>query len=281
VLGIVLALTSSVCWGVADFLGGTQARRVPLLRVLLVSQTVGLLGVTLLVAVRGTGAPDMVRLLPAAGGGLAGMLALTGFYRALAIGTMSIVAPISATGVAVPVIVGLAQGDRPAALQLVGIVAASVGVVLASRERGPGVQQPRGSTRASIALALMAAVGFGSFFVGMRASARFDVPWALFAARAAGVGALVVAAAVRGAAGGLVNRPLWPLAVMGLLDLAANAFYALATRHGLLSVVAVLGSLYPAVTVLLARAVLHERVTRSQELGVLATLAGVVAISAA
>jgi drug/metabolite transporter (DMT)-like permease len=278
-LGIALALTSSVCWGVADFMGGTQARRISLLRVLLISQAVGLLGVTVFIVARRASPPEFVRLLPAVGGGLAGILALTGFYRALAIGTMSVVAPISATGVVVPVIVGLAQGDRPAALQLAGIAAASVGVVLASREHGPGVEEPAAS-RASIALALVAAVGFGSFFVGMRASARFDVAWALFAARAAGVGALLAAVAIRGSLGSARGRPVWPLAVMGLLDLGANALYAVATRHGLLSVVAVAASLYPLATVLLARVLLGERVRRVQELGIVAALAGVVMIAA-
>src|SRR5437763_16017516 len=154
-----------MCWGVSDFLGGLQSRRLPLLRVMLITQLGGLVGMGVLLAARWVPPPAFHRLVPAIGGGAAGLIGLAAFYRGLAIGTMSIVAPISATGVAVPVIVGIAGGERPAALQVAGIAAAVVGVVLASREHGPGIEPPTDS-RASIALALVAAVGFGSFFVG-------------------------------------------------------------------------------------------------------------------
>jgi drug/metabolite transporter (DMT)-like permease len=278
VLGLALALSSSVCWGVADFIGGTQARRLPLLRVMLVSQAVGLAGVTVLVIAHATAPPDLGTLLPAVGAGVAGIGALTAFYRALAIGTMSIVAPISATAVAVPVIVGIAGGEHPTALQVAGIVAATAGVVLASREDDSALHQHR-IPRASILLALLAALGFGTFFVGLRASARTDVVWALFAQRGAGVAMLTGAWFALRPIGGDA-APSWSLVVMGLLDLGANGLYAIATRHGLLSVVAVAASLYPLATVLLARIVLGERVRRIQELGVLAALAGVVLIAA-
>lgn len=278
-LGLGLGLTSSLCWGVSDFIGGLSARRLPLLFVMISSQAVGLAVVIGVVAVRGTSAPGLVRLLPAAGGGLAGIAALTSFYRALAIGTMSVVAPIAATGVSVPVVVGIARGDHPASSQLVGIVIAVIGVVLASREHGPGIED-RGASRASIALALLSAVGFGCYFVGVQSSARADPMWALLASRVAGVALLLVVAAVQG--GIAVARPgrLWPLALMGVLDVSATGFYAVATRHGLLSVVSVAASLYPLATVLLARVVLGERVRRVQELGIAAALAGVVLMAA-
>src|SRR2546430_10220300 len=133
-LATALGVGSSLFWGLADFGGGLQSRRFPVISVLLVSQAVGLAGIAIIVALSGEPAPSLGDLWPAAAGGAGGLLALSAFYRALAIGTMSIVAPISATGSAVPVIVGLASGERPGALQLVGIVAAGVGVVLASRE---------------------------------------------------------------------------------------------------------------------------------------------------
>jgi drug/metabolite transporter (DMT)-like permease len=278
-LGLGLGLTSSLCWGVSDFIGGLSARRLPLLFVMVSSQAVGLAVVIGVVAIRGTGAPALVRLLPAVGGGLAGIAALTGFYRALAIGTMSVVAPIAATGVSVPVVVGIARGDHPAASQLVGIVIAVIGVVLASREHGPGIED-RGASRASVALALLAAAGFGCYFVGVQSSARADPMWALLASRVAGVALLLVVAAVQG--GIAVARPgrLWPLALMGVLDVSATGLYAVATRHGLLSVVSVAASLYPLATVVLARVVLGERVRRVQELGIAAALAGVVLMAA-
>jgi drug/metabolite transporter (DMT)-like permease len=278
-LAIALGLASSLSWGVADFIGGTRARRFAVLRVVLVSQAVGLIGATVLVIVHGTSPPELGRLLPAVGGGVAGIMALTAFYRALAIGTMSIVAPISACAVAVPVIVGIAGGDRPAALQVAGIVTAVVGVVLASREDDQALHT-RPVSRTSILLALLAALGFGTFFVGLRASARHDVVWALFAQRGAAVAVLVGAALALRTPGVFEVRQAPSLLVMGLLDLAANGLYALATRHGLLSVVAVTSSLYPLATVLLARIVLGERVRRIQEAGIATALAGVVLIAA-
>jgi len=246
---------------------------------MLVSQSVGLAGVLILVAVRAQAPPNAVRLLPAVAGGIGGIVGLTAFYRGLAIGTMSIVAPISATGVIVPVIVGVAGGDRPGSLQVAGVAAATVGVVLASREDGPDVDGQPGS-RLSLVFALTAAAGFGTFFVGLRASARADVPWALVASRGAGVVVLLAAALVLRPDSIRERTALMPLVAIGALDLSANGLYALATRHGLLSLVAVAASLYPLATVVLARLLLGERVRRMQEVGIAAALAGVVLIAA-
>jgi drug/metabolite transporter (DMT)-like permease len=266
---------------VSDFVAGTQARKMPVLRVLLVSQGLGLAAVIIALVINGTGPPDLARMAPAVGAGVAGIAALGAFYRALAIGSMSIVAPIAATGVAVPVIVGIAGGDRLAGVQLAGIIAAAVGVALASREHPDRpAAEGRGLTRTSILLALVAALGFGSFFVGLRVTARHDVLWALFGARGAGVIALSLAAVAVRPPGWPERRSLLPLATVACLDLVANVLYAVATRHGLLSEVAVASSLYPVATVLLARVVLGERVRRVQELGILAAIAGVAMIAA-
>lgn len=278
-LGLALALSASLCWGVADFVGGLQSRRLPLLVVILFSQAAALAVLVIVVAARGQGPPRFVHMLPAAAAGLAGMAGLMAFYRALAIGTMSIVAPIAATGVCVPVAVGIAGGEHPATLQLAGILAAVVGVVLVSREPGSAPER-RELARASITLALVAAVGFGSFAVGLRDSARYDVLWALVAARVPGVLALAVAFAIARPARPGAARLYLPLAVMGGLDLFANGLYALATRHGLLSIIAVAASLYPLATVILARVVLGERVRRSQEIGIAAAVAGIAMIAA-
>jgi drug/metabolite transporter (DMT)-like permease len=192
---------------------------------------------------------------------------------------MSVVAPISATGAVVPVLVGLAQGERPDTLQVVGMALALVGVICASRE--PAEAHGPSPKRAAIGLALVAALGFGTFYVALdQATSDAGVTNSLVVARFASLAMLGVAA--------LATRPALPrapldvgrLGVIGLLDLSANGLYALATREGLLSVVSVLGSLYPAVTVVLARVVLKERVAPVQEVGVLLALAGVVAITA-
>ena len=264
-----------------------MARRAALAAVVAISQAVGLAGVAVIVAAGGEPAPPVSELLPAAGGGIAGMIALAAFYRGLAIGTMSIVAPISATGAGVPVVVGLATGDRPGTIVLAGIVLAVLGVVLAAREETPeagaGETLERSvaaaTARRAVLLALVAALGFGTFFVGMDASADADVFWALLAARSASVTLLLIAL--------LVLRPPLPsrprtvalIAAVGAGDLAANGCFAAATTSGLLSVVAVLGSLYPVVTVLLARVFLGERVRREQEAGIAAVLVGVALIA--
>lgn len=279
-LAVALGLGSSLCWGLADFFGGVQSRQRSLLAVLLVSQVIALvlLGVFAL-AFAGGELPNATAVGWAALAGTVGCFALAAFYRGLAIGTMSIVAPLSATGAAVPVLVGVAEGERPGAVQVAGMVLALIGILLASRETS-GETKSRAS-RASVGLALVAALGFGTFFVGVaRASDTADVTWVILISRSCSL-VLIAAAA-------LATRPelpraasaLWPLAAVGVLDLGANGLYAVATTEGLLSIVAVLGSLYPAVTVVLAHLVLAERLTRTQGAGVLATLFGVVAISA-
>lgn len=278
-LGLVLALGSSLCWGVSDFLGGLQSRRLPLMWVMLLTQAAGLVGLAVLLALRGVPPPALHRLAPAVGGGVAGLIGLTGFYRGLAIGTMSIVAPVSATGVAVPVLVGVAGGERPALLQALGIVTALLGIVLASRE--PAAEPIAASrARASLGLALVGALGFGLFFVGVRAAARSDPWWAAFCARATSTVLLCAVAAVVPVVPSSARRGLPILLVVGVLDVGANLLFALASRHGLLSIVSVLSSLYPLATVLLARAVLGERVRRAQEVGIVLALAGVLLIAA-
>jgi drug/metabolite transporter (DMT)-like permease len=193
---------------------------------------------------------------------------------------MSIVAPIASTGAALPVIVGLAEGERPSAVQAIGIAVAIVGVMLAGREPDDPARTSE-SSRAALGLALLAALGIGMTFVGLdQATQTAGVAWSLLGQRALEVTLFAVAV--------LVTRPTLPrerttlgaLALLGVLDMSAQAMFAVATTKGLLSIVSVLSSLYPATTVLLARTVLHERVSRLQEAGVVAILAGVVAISA-
>jgi drug/metabolite transporter (DMT)-like permease len=281
VLAAVLALASSLSWGLSDFLGGFQSRRHHVLAVMLLSQGLALALIAVAVLAGAPTEHDAASTAWAAGVGVLGLLGLLAFYRALAIGTMSIVAPISATGVAIPVLVGLASGERPDALQVAGIVLACAGVVLAAREAPSADAEARRAGRASIGLALIAAIGFGTFFAGIdRAEETADVAWVLLAARTADVLVLVLAA--------LALRPRMPtapaalgaIAAIGVFDLLANLLFVLAAGRGLLSVVGVLGSLYPAVTVVLARLVLHERLSRAQNAGVLITLAGVVALAA-
>lgn len=275
-LGIALALASSVCWGISDFLGGLQSRRISVLAVLLVSQPAGL-GLALAVAVVvGGGALSSADVAIATGAGATGVLALAAFYRAMALGSVSVVATIGALGIAVPVVAGIVGGDSPSAVQGAGAVAAFAGAVLVAREPDP---EWRRATAVSVGLAAIAGVGFGLFFWGLDLASPPNPAWTIVCARIGGVATLVaVAVAMRPAL--RIERGMAPaLATIAVCDVAANSLFAVATNHGLLSLVAVAGSLYSAVTVLLARLVLGERLAPVQRAGVVLALVGVAALA--
>ncbi len=297
---ILLGLAAGLCWGVGDFFGGVQSRRLPILAVALWSQLAGGLAlVAVLVAVGGEAAP--AGLLWGIGGGLFSGGALLLLYRGLATGIMSVVAPISACGALVPVFVGLARGEVPGVFASLGIVAALAGITVVSLQARPapvasrvaahesvpargGAPLPHGPyiARGALLLALGAALGFGMFFVLVRqGSADGTSPlWVVAGAR---VGSLMTMLSVIV----LGRRPApWPgrqigtITIVGLLDTAANALFAYAAWLGDLGVAAVLASLYPVATVLLGRLVLDERLTRLQAAGVAMALAGVALIAA-
>lgn len=276
-LGIALALGSSVAWGISDFLGGLQSRRISALTVLLVSQPVGLLlALGVAIAVGGDSLSTQHAAI-AFGAGAAVVLALGAFYRAMALGSVTVVATIGALGVLVPVTAGLIQGDRPAAVQAVGALAGVVGVVLVTRQPDP---EWRVAGRAAVGLAALAALGFGVFFVGLDVASGPQPTWTIVAARVGGVVTLLVAAAfVRPSM--RIEPSLFPILVaIGCFDVLANSLFAIATNHGLLSLVAVAGSLYSAVTVMLARFILRERLAPVQATGVVVALTGVALIAA-
>ncbi|MDX6688672.1 MAG: hypothetical protein QOG15_129 [Solirubrobacteraceae bacterium] len=278
---LAFALGSSLLWGIADFFGGLKSRSYPVPVVLAIMYSSSLTVMAVFIAVRGEGPPDATALFAALSAGLVGISALAAFYRALSIGTMSIVAPIASTGVALPVIVGIAQGERPGILRAAGIVAAVIGVVLASREADGGAVGPR-EQRLSIVLALVAGFGFGSYFVGAEIASREDVGWALLMSRVASTPIIVAIAIVALRRGGTRPglRALGALCLVGLCDLAANAAYNHATTLGDLSVVSVGSSLYPVTTVMLAAVVLSERVRGVQRIGVVIAVTGVLLIAA-
>ena len=276
-LGIVLALASSVAWGTSDFLGGLRSRRISALTVLLVSQPVGL-ALALAVALGVGGDPLSARdAAIAAGAGAAVVMALGSFYRAMALGSVTTVATIGALGVLVPVIAGLVQGDRPGAIQVVGAAAGIAGVVLVAWEPDP---EWRSAGRVAIGLAALAALGFGIFFLGLAAASGPRPAWTIVVARAGGVATLGVAAAFVRPSMRIEPALVPSLVAIGVFDVTANSLFAVATNHGLLSLVAVAGSLYSAVTVLLARFVLGERLAAPQRAGVLVALLGVALIAA-
>ncbi len=276
-LAILLGLVSSASWGVADFLGGVASRRAPVLAVVALSQATGLVLAGLLLAVLRPEIPTAGDLGLGMLAGLCGVLGLVAFYRGMAIGSISIIAPISALGALVPLVADLARGRSPGALALTGMVVALAGASLAARAPGP-------ASRTGAGLALIAALGFGLFFalLGEVASDGSAI-WALASARAASaplavIGAIVIVGAAGPAA--LRGATLVMVVVSGILDASANLLFAAGTGHGLVSVVAVLGSLYPVVTVALAGAILGERLSRLQAMGAALALGGVVMIAA-
>jgi drug/metabolite transporter (DMT)-like permease len=275
---VLLSLAASSCWGVADFLGGLQSKRVPVAVVLCVVQGAGLVVVLAIILATGEPFPGERAVILSVVAGIGGVVALGCFYRALAIGTMSIVAPISATGVTLPVVVGIATGDRLSTIVAVGLAVTFVGVLLASREHHDDAQRAAAG-KLSIALALVAAVGFGSYFAMSDAAADDSVLWLLVLSRIIPVPALALIAWQRGMPPP-TGRTARTLVVAGTLDCGATALYAVANTKGALSIVSVVGSLYPVMTLILARAVLGERIRRLQQVGVVAALAGVAMIAA-
>jgi drug/metabolite transporter (DMT)-like permease len=277
VLAVALSIASSLVYGASDFLGGLKSRTLPLLSVLIVSQGSALIALLLVVGVLFEAPPDGRYLLYGVLAGLSEAVGLAALYRGLAVGVMSIVAPVAATAPVVPVVAAAVLGELPEAAQGVGIALAVTGVGIISISRGSEAAHEVGP---SVMYGLLTAAGFGGFLVAMDAASEGSVLWALLTARLAAVGAFAaVYLAVRPALG--VPRSELPvLATIGLLIIAADALFATASTEGLLSVVAVLSSLYPVVTMALARIYLHERILRHQQVGIATTLTGVVVISA-
>ncbi|HET9311824.1 MAG TPA: DMT family transporter [Actinomycetota bacterium] len=275
-----LALASGLTWGTADFVGGLMSRRLPTAVVMVVSQGAGLILTSALVVGLGEPRPEARFLVAGALGGLAGAIGLASLYRGLAIGRMSIVAPVASLSGAVPVIVGFLQGERPTTVQLVGMAVAGAGVLLAVRApEPPGGAEVRGTR--GVGLALVAALFLGLFVTSLDVAGEASALWASLMVRVVSVPLFVIAAvATARHARRPTGRELGILAGVGALDNGANVLFALASREGLLTLVSVLGSLYPVATVLLARWFLHEQLARWQVAGVVAAFLGVALIAA-
>jgi len=277
---VALSLSLAACfgWGVADFLGGLKSRQLSVFSVLLVSSFFGLGTILGIVLIRGVAPPDDPALLLAVVGGLAGVAAMFFLYRGLSIGSMAIVAPISATGVILPVIVSLAGGDSPTLLQKLGMTVAIIGAVLASREKNNDGNGSRLAT--GVGLAFGSAIAAGIFFVVMDVASEADPYWAAFLMRFSYFSLLIIIFLLRRPAVRTGNIHMPAMAVLGICDALAGFAYALATTRGMLGLVAVVGAQYPAVTVLLSMLILRERPQPAQFMGVILAVAGVTFISA-
>src|SRR3954447_9520068 len=271
-LGILLGLAASVSWGVGDFISASRTRFISVLAVLVCSQAVGFIWIGGVALVAQEPVPAARYILFSVLGAIAGTIGLACFLRGMAVGKISLVAPIAAMAAVVPVVVGIATGDRPSTLQGAGMVIALAGAVLASRERDP---DGGGGSKlaAGVLLAAASAFAWGWFFLAIDVASDGGAVWASLVNRATSMTILLVAA--------IFLRPklrdarphLGLLAIAGTLDVSANLMFAAASTKGLVSLVSVTGSLYPVVTVMLARVILHERVERVQELGIAAAIA--------
>jgi drug/metabolite transporter (DMT)-like permease len=270
----VFGLASAMAWGAGDFCGGLATKRTSVLRVVVGSQTIGVGSMILLAILTGEAVPGSRALAWGAASGLAGAVGLIALYSALAKERMGLAAPVSGVlSAALPVAVTAVATGLPGPLTLAGFVLALVAVWLVSRSEGAAFQIE------ALGLPVLAGLGFGGFIVLIAQAGPGAVFWPLVAARCASLLVLTAVAIWR-------HESLWParehwpvVGASGVFDAGGNAFLVLAAHAGRLDVAAVLSSLYPATTVLLARWILNERLTWGQTLGLLAALVAIAAIT--
>jgi drug/metabolite transporter (DMT)-like permease len=269
-VSVLLALAASLLYGSADFLGGLASRRSAVLPVVVTSQAAGLAALALMMPLLPATHPTAAALAWGAAAGVTGGAGVALLFRALAIGPMSVVAPVTAvSALSIPVVVGLGLGERPGALALVGVLVAVAGIVLISRAPGSDSSPvgDAGGLSRGVWIALAAGVVIGVFYVCLARTGTSAGLWPLLVARAVSVALFASLGAVRR------QRVVPPASAMrvvlasGVLDMLANVLYLLAVRGGMMSIVSPLASLYPAATVVLAAAVLRERLHRSQAMG--------------
>lgn len=261
----MLAALCAVTYGLADYSGGRASRSVASAVVTLLGQATSFVLVVVGVLVIGTPIASAHDLWWGAAGGIAGGFALIAFYRALSRGTMTVVAPTTAVVSAVlPVIVGLSLGERPSGPAIVGIIVACLAVALVSGAIGSRHQETSIST---VMLAAAAGSGFGFIFIAFARTADDSGLWPLVAARTASIPVVAMVVVATRPGRGAMRSVIWLIVASGVLDMAANLFYLEASHRGLLSIVAVISSMYPVSTVCLAFGLDHERVSKTQAIG--------------
>ena len=282
----LLALGSATLYGAADFIGGMTSRRADTVAVVILSQSAGMVFVALLLGVFGTPIPASREWMWGAAAGVAGGVGVALLYRALAVGVMSLVAPVTAVcAVAVPVVVAVTWlGERPQLPASVGIGLALLAIVLVSHSANstdplePGDEGGQRRHRQGLGLALASGVAIGLFFLALARTSAEAGLWPLLIARVSSVTFFCVLLFASGRSLRMPPRVALMVTVGGIVDMLANLLYLLASRQGPLTLVVTLSSLYPASTVLLARFLLHERLTSRQWVGVVLALAAIVMI---
>ena len=295
-MGVILGLLAGVTYGAADFIGGLASRRSSTLSVVVISQFSGLVVLLALLPVLPAASPSRIDLVWGLLAGLGGAAGITLLYRGLAIGRMSLVSPITAVVAAiVPFAAGLLEHERPSLTALIGVAIALIAVVLVSATDMPGEPAsnaapglvgfpgPRVTAAAvrtwwlqpGLIEAVLSGIGIGIFYVLIARTGRYAGLWPLACSRSASMGVLVAVALISKRSLAPQRTGVPPIVFAGVIDMFANALFLIATRFGMLSIVAVLASLYPASTVLLARTVLHEKLSRLQLAGVACALAAI------
>ena len=274
-MAYLLATLAAVCYGAADFTGGMVTRRVATIPVVLLSQAVGLVMVAVILPFLGV-APRAADLWWGGAAGLAGGVGVGLLYRALAVGTMSVVAPTTAVlAVAIPVVASIALGERPGSLAVAGILLGIASIALVSR---PTVSTETAARPSGLGIAFVAGIAIGLFLLALAQARPASGLWPLLTARLASVTLFAVIAAIGRRSLRMPARFAAIAVGGGALDMVANTLYLLAAQIGPLSPVVTLSSLYPASTVLLARGVLGERLNGWQTTGVVAALVAVLLI---
>ncbi len=297
----VFALVAALCYGGADYLGGSATRRASVVSVLLVSSVAGSV-IMLTAAGLAGGSPRLASIGWGAAGGTVGSIGLMFFYTGLAAGPMSVVAPLSALmSTVLPVGVALAAGERPGPLVYAGALVCLSAIVLISSggsRRAPGGPDPAGASvlveatgRAAagpgpargIGYGIVAGIAFGLFFLFIRNGGEAGAVWPVATSRVTGLIVMIIVAAGTGArpvAWRADGRLFGAALASGVLDASANLSYVLATRAGLFGIAVVMTSLYPGVTILLARVLLGERMRIVQRAGLVLAAAGIILVTA-
>jgi drug/metabolite transporter (DMT)-like permease len=273
-IAAALALTAATCWGAGDFCGGLASRRSDPFRSVLMVYSIGLAVLLVVVAVRAERLPPFADLAWGALAGLFGMVGILLLFRGFAAGRMGIVAPVSGVlATALPVVFNALTQGLPGVMQLAGFLVALIGIWLISRP------EKFGGRPAGLGLAILAGLCFGSFFITLDQVGTSSTFWPLIAGRVASIAGMLLYALIARRPIGLRQLPWGLFSVAGILDVAGNMFFLLAIQNGRLDVGAVLGSLYPAVTALLATFTLKENITRLQVVGVSAAMLAIILIT--
>jgi drug/metabolite transporter (DMT)-like permease len=274
-LSILFGLTSAISWGAGDFTGGLAARKTGAYRAVFYGEAIGLVLLFAVVIASPQPMPDVKSILLSIAAGALGTVGLMLLYSAMAQSKMSIAAPVSALlAAALPVIVGMITDGFPGYLTLLGFGFALAAIWLVSQSED-GVKDIF-THLSDLRLPLLAGVGFGLYFILMNAATRQTTLWPMVYSRGAGLLAMALFIIVRRDSF-ITIRAAWPVMILnGILDVGGNFFYVLAGQAGRLDISAVLSSLFPGSTVILAWIILKERLTRTQWLGIVAALIAII-----